>query len=321
MPLPQYDRNVGHAGKRTHERGVALVMVLALVALVAVWAVQSASEDWISLRRAENMQLAAKTWLGVESGEALALRTLASDDPAVDSLDEDWAIETQPFPVDDGVIAGHIEDANRYINLNNLVDAAGKAQPDVVAVVRRLFTRLELDPRLVDALVDWMDADKEPFGSGGAEESAYANRPYTIKNAPLDSLNEILLVRGFEPAMLEKLRKVAMVRSGTVFSALNINTAPADVLLSLADNIPQGEVEAMITARQSAPYKSMGDVTTGNLNAWVARVKPGWLTTKSDAFVIRVEARFARARWAEEMLVARKGDAFRVLSRRKVAGL
>jgi len=306
---------------RHGERGIALVMVLALVALVAVWAVQSADEDWVSLRRAENMQLATKSWLGVESGEALALRTLASDDPAVDSLDEDWAVEMPPFPVDDGVIAGRIEDANRYINLNDLVDAAGKARPDVVAVVKRLFLRLQLDSRLVDALVDWMDTDKEPYGSGGAEASAYANRPYRIKNAPLDSLNELLLVQGFEPDMLEKLRKVAMVRPGKVLSALNINTASADVLLSLADNIPQGEVEAMISARQSAPYKSMTDVTAGGLNAWVARIKPGWLTTKSDAFVIRVEARFERARWAEEMLVARRGDAFKVLSRRKVAGL
>ncbi len=310
-----------HANDRASERGIALVMVLALVALVAVWAVQSADEDWISLRRAENMQLAAKTWLGVESGQALALRALSADDPAVDSLDEDWALETPPFPVDEGVIAARIEDANRYINLNDLVGASGKAQPDVVAVVKRLFVRLQLDAQLVDALVDWMDADKEPYGSGGAEESAYASRPYHIKNAPLDSLNELLLVQGFEPAMLDALRKVVMARPSTVLSAVNINTAPADVLLSLADNIPQGDVEAMISGRESTPYKNIADLTAGGLNQWVSTVKPGWMTIKSDAFLIRVEARFDRARWAEEMLLARQGDAFRVLSRRKVVGL
>jgi len=304
-----------------NERGIALVMVLALVALVAAWAVQSGEEDWISLRRAENMQLAAKTWLGVESGEALAMRTLSADDSAYDALDEDWAVETQPFPVDDGVIAGRIEDANRYLNLNDLVNAAGKAQPDVVAVFKRLFIRLQLDARLVDALVDWMDADKTPYGSGGAEGSAYANRPYHIKNAPLDSLNEVLLVQGFEPAMLDALRKVVMVRPSTILSAVNINTAPADVLLSLADNIPQGDVEAMISGREGTPYKNIGDMTVGGLNQWVSTVKPGWMTTKSDAFLIRIEARFDRARWAEEMLLVRKGDAFQVLSRRKVTGL
>ncbi|PIO90092.1 MAG: hypothetical protein COS82_11340 [Zetaproteobacteria bacterium CG06_land_8_20_14_3_00_59_53] len=303
------------------ERGIALVMVLALVALVAVWAVQSADEDWVSLRRAENMQLAAKTWLGVESGEALALRTLSADDHAYDGLDEDWAIEAPPFPVDDGVIAGRIEDANRFLNLNDLLDSAGNAQADVVPVFKRLFTRLEIDPRLVDALVDWMDADKEPFGSGGAEESAYVNRPYQIKNAPLDSLNEVLLIQGFDIPMLEELRKVAIVRPSYGLTALNINTAPADVLLSLADNIPQGEVEAMINARQSAPYKSIGDLTAAGMNSWVSRVKVGWLTVKSDAFMVRVEARFERARWAEEMLLARQGESFRVLSRRKASGL
>jgi len=309
------------AHTRENERGIALVMVLALVALVAVWAVQSADEDWVSLRRAENMQLSAKTWLGVESGQALAMRTLSADDAAYDGLDEDWAMETPPFPVDDGVIAGHIEDANRYLNLNDLLDASGKAQTDMVLVFKRLFTRLEIDSRLVDALVDWMDSDKDTFGSGGAEESAYVNRPYHIKNARLDSVNEILLVQGFEPAMLDKLRKVVVVRPSTGITPLNINTASADVLLSLADNIPQGEVEAMITARQSAPYKSIGEATAGGLNTWVSRVKPGWLTVKSDAFLVLVEARFGRARWAEEMLLARQGDTFRVLSRHKMAGL
>jgi len=296
-------------------------MVLALVALVSVWAVESADEDWISLRRAENMQLAAKSWLAVESGQALAMRTLKNDDAEVDSLDEDWALEAPPFPVDEGVIAGRIEDANRYLNLNDLVDSKGKAQADVVTVIKRLFSRLELDPLLVDALVDWMDADSLPFGSGGAEESAYANKPYKIKNAPLESLDELLLVQGFDADGLKVLRKVVMVRPSTVLSAVNINTAPADVLLSLADQIPQGEVEAMISERETTPYKSIADLTAANANAWVGKVKPGWLTTKSDAFILLIEARFERARWAERMLVARSGDVFRVISRRKMAGL
>ncbi|MDQ6986927.1 MAG: type II secretion system minor pseudopilin GspK [Mariprofundaceae bacterium] len=307
--------------KKTNERGVALVMVLALVALVAVWAVQSADEDWISLRRAENMQLASKTWLAVESGQALAMRTLAADDADVDSLDEDWAQEWPVFPVDDGEIAGHIEDANRYINLNDLVDVNGKVEKDAVAVVKRLFARLELDTQLVDALVDWMDADKIPYGSGGAEESAYIEQPYHIKNAPLDTLPELLLVRGFDRDVLSKLSKLVMVRPSRGISGVNINTAPAEVLLSLADNIPQGDVEAMIQQRQSVAFKNASELTSGGVNLWAAKIKPFWLVTKSDVFVIRVEARFARARWAERMLVSRQGDKFQVLSRRKVAGL
>jgi len=303
------------------ERGIALVMVLALVALVAVWAVQSADEDWISLRRAENMQLLSKTWLAVESGQALAMRTLAADDAAVDSLDEEWALDWPAFPVDDGEIAGHIEDANRYINLNDLVGASGKVNKDAVAVVKRLFTRLELDTQLVDALVDWMDTNKTPYGSGGAEESAYADQPYRIKNAPLDTLPELLLVRGFDRDILNKLAKVVMVRPSKGISGVNINTAPAAVLLSLADNIPQGDVEAMIQQRESAAFKNVPELTSGGINLWAAKIKPFWLVTISDAFIVRVEARFARARWAENMLVARKGDKFQVLSRRKVAGL
>jgi len=93
------------------------------------------------------------------------------------------------------------------------------------------------------------------------------------------------------------------------------------VLLSLADNIPQGDVEAMIQQRQSAAFKNVPELMSGGINLWAAKIKPFWLVTVSDAFVIRVEARFARARWAENMLVTRQGNKFQVLSRRKVAGL
>jgi len=239
----------------------------------------------------------------------------------LDSLDEEWALDWPPFPVDDGIIAGKIEDANRYINLNDLIDSKGKADSDTVAVVKRLFGRLELDTQLVDALVDWMDSDKTPYGSGGAEASAYANKAYTIKNAPLDSLNELLLVYGFDREILKKLSKVVMVRPSKGISGVNINTAPAEVLLSLADNIPQGDVDAMIQKRKSAAYKSVSELTSGGINLWATKIKPFWLVTQSDAFVIRVEARFDRARWTERMLVARQGDKFQVLSRRKVTGL
>ena len=305
-----------------NERGIALVMVLALVALVAVWAVQSADEDWVSLRRAENMKLASQVWLAVESGEALAMRMLAADDSKkTDSLDEDWAREWPAFAVDDGEIAGRIEDANRFLNLNDLINKNGQANPDSVAEFKRLFAALQLDARLVDALVDWMDHDATPFGIGGAEESAYADKPYRIKNAPLDSLDELRLVQGFDRKIVGKLADFVVVRSDRENSSVNINTAPVEVLLSLADNIPQADVEAIISQRKDKPFEDISQLTTNAKYPWLAKIRPGRLATASDAFVVRVEARFDRARLAERMLVARDDKGLRVVSRRKIPGL
>ena len=308
------------AAGREKERGVALVLVLGLVALVTVWAVQSASEDWISLRRAENMQRVSQAMLAAESGLELGREVLREDDAGVDSLDENWATKTLPFPVDGGVVAGHIVDANRFFNLDDLVDGNGVAQAGAVMIVRRLFVRLGLDTTLVDALVDWMDKDDMPYGSGGAEDIAYMGKPWRVKNAPLDNLREVLLIRGFNRKALNQLRRVAIARPHKGITPVNINTAGKDVLMSLAKDIPERDVDGMIAQRKDAPWRTVAKWSSQKpYSVWAGRINPARLSTVSDAFLIRSEARFGRVRWGEEMLIRRSGKKLQVLARRKMA--
>jgi len=304
---------------REKERGVALVLVLGLVALVAVWAVESASEDWISLRRAENMQLASQAMLAAESGLELGRKILKEDDAGVDSLDEDWAIEALPFSVDGGVVAATIVDANRAFNLNDLVDGNGVPQAKAVLIAKRLFVRLELDAVLVDALVDWVDNDDAPYGPGGAEDIAYMDKHWRVKNAPLDSLREVLLINGFDLDVLNKLRPVAVAWPHVGITSVNINTAVKDVLMSLADNIPEQDVDEMIAQRKDAPWRTVAEWSAQRpYSVWAGRINPARLGTVSDAFLIQSEARFGRVRWGEEMLMGRSGKKLQVLARRKI---
>jgi len=304
------------------ENGVALVLVLGLVALVSAWAVESASEDWISLHRAENMKLASQAMLAAESGLELGRKVLQEDDAGVDSLDEDWARETPPLPLDGGDVSGRIVDTGRFFNLDDLVDDHGAAQKEAVAIARRLFSRLKLDPALVDTLVDWMDKDDTPYGPGGAEDFAYMDKRWRVKNAPLDSLEEILLVRGFDRDKLNRLRRVAVARPHRGITPVNINTAEKDVLMSLADDIPESDVDEMLSQRKDKPWRTVAAWSSQTpYSAWAGRINTARLGTVSDAFIIRSEARFGRARWGEEMLVDRSGKTLRVLGRRKLAEL
>ncbi len=308
--------------RRGRERGVALVLVLGLVALISVWAVESADADWISLRRAENMRLAAQAWLAAESGLALGRRVLQDDGTEVDALDDDWARDVPPMPVDGGTIRGHIIDGNRFFNLNNLVGVDGKTRPEAVAIARRLFTRLRIDPSLVDALIDWMDADSIPFGPGGGEDEAYLDKPWRVKNAPLDNLREVLLIRGFDRDTLERLRSAAVVLPRrTAVTPVNINTAVKDVLLSLAEGIPETDVEQMLRERKTNPWKTVSAwVSQRPYSAWAARIPPVWLGTTSRYFIVRATARFGRVVWAERMLLARTGGTLRLLRRERLLG-
>jgi len=305
--------------RRERERGAALILVLALVALVSVWAVESASEDWVSLHRSENMQLAALSMLASESGLELGRKVLAEDDAGVDSLDEDWAREVPPFPVDDGTVAASIVDANRFFNLNDLVDGNRVPQKEAVAIARRLFLRLDVDPLLVDALVDWMDKDDVPYGPGGAEDVAYLDRAWKVKNAPLDRLDEVLLIRGFNRDILSRLRTATVVRPGQGLTAVNINTAGKDVLMSLTDGIPESDVDRMISQRKDKPWHSVAEWSSEEpYAAWAGRINNARVSISSDAFIIRSEARFGRVRWGEEMLVVRIGARLYTLKRQRM---
>lgn len=289
------------------ERGAALIIVLGVVAIVAAWASTAAYEDMVSLRRAENMQDSSRAWLANESAVELVRLYLREDarDNQVDSLDELWAMPQPPMPVDNGMVAGEIADANRYFNLNDMVDKEGKVMADAVQIVRNLFRLLQLDPLLVDRLVDWMDADDNPSGSGGAEDFHYYDKPYSVKNGRLDRWQELALIDGFDAEVLDTLRPFVTVRSvpESGKTAVNINTAEAEVLRAIFPNMADTDAESVVSGR---PYNSVSDATTGK--AWASGGDSSRLSVASDAFIVRTDAMFGRARWREEWLLTRTAD-------------
>src|SRR5262249_41429140 len=56
---------------------------------------------------------------------------------------------------------------------------------------------------IANSILDWMDADSDPR-PGGAEDEYYMalTPPYHCKNGPLDSLEELLFVKGVTPQLL-----------------------------------------------------------------------------------------------------------------------
>lgn len=302
--------------KRAGERGAALIIVLGLVAIVAGWAASAAYEDMLSLRRADNAQLSVRSELACLS--ALKLARLALEDDAknsqADNLEEDWAMPATPFPLDDGLVMGQIEDSNRFFNLNDLVNNQGLADVYSVAQVKRLFTMLTLDTNLVDALVDWMDADNRPFGTGGIEKDGYYDRKYTIKNARLDRWNELRMVIGFDAKIVKALKNIVTVRPvyAGVKTLVNINTAQKPVLQMLFPLMTDADADALILAR---PY---ADLTEINSQSWVVGGDMTRLTVRSDMFFLHAEASFGHVNWKEDYLLERKTGRLNMVWRERI---
>ncbi len=94
-----------------------------------------------------------------------------------------------------------ITDESAKLNLNT-------ATPDQLLklVSHAVGENDQVDPQIiVDAIIDWRDSDATPSGEDAGTEGEYyrsLEKPYRVKNAPLDTVEELLLVKGVTPEVL-----------------------------------------------------------------------------------------------------------------------
>jgi type II secretory pathway component PulK len=97
-----------------------------------------------------------------------------------------------------GVRYGVTDEASK-INLNALLqlDSSGDIAVNVLLLLPNMTEEI------ADAIVDWIDTDDEQRTSGAESDYYSALSPgYLCKNGPLDSLEELLLVKGVTPELL-----------------------------------------------------------------------------------------------------------------------
>jgi len=144
--------------------------------------------------------------------------------------------------------------------LNDLATAGidPNAKKTKVDRVKRLFALLQINPELVDAIVDWVDADDIPEPAGAESVYYQALRPsYRAANAPLQSMREMQLIKGMTPEIVEKLLQYVTVFPQDGESRVNINTADLLVIQALDPGITQSMAGEII---QSRPFKTPQDL-------------------------------------------------------------
>ena len=113
---------------------------------------------------------------------------------------------------------------------------------------------------LISTFKDWIDADDLDSIPDGAEseDEFYEDRGYEVKNAPLDTVDELLLIKGFTPEIVfggpgeleddPPLLGIAQWLTTWGDGRVNVNTASAEVLLSLPD-VDDWMIDAIMEGR------------------------------------------------------------------------
>jgi general secretion pathway protein K len=270
------------------QRGVALIIALILVALATILATKLTFDGFLERRRAIGV-LAAEQALQFGMGaEALAADVLVQDlqnSPQFTLLTAPWAQPTQPMPITPqdnpegepiGTLQGELEDMQGRFNLNSLARAAGNTapqganaapqgnniavaeDPEPLAQFQRLLVSVGLDAKWAGMARDWIDADDIPGSPDGAEDQVYTSQvpPYRTGNWPMMSPTELMNLPGFGADLYRKIAPYVTALP-TATAPINICTAPAMVLESLAPNIGEYTPQVLAAGRKSGCFPDM----------------------------------------------------------------
>ena len=207
---------------RSNSKGSALILVLWVIGLLSMIVVSFAFDAHLEGKILSSSRRKLKANFYALSGFELAKSLLdhsrgITGDETDDEKEEDPRYEpardlhfgrtvsiSRDFTAEDGetvvgTVTVDIEPIESLRNVNKLTEEDWE----------RIFERvLQLPesywPDLIDSFFDWTDED-DTERENGAETKDYYERlpkPYAAANAPLDGVRELLLIRGFDEAIL-----------------------------------------------------------------------------------------------------------------------
>ncbi len=257
------------------ERGVILIALLWILTALSVIALSFSSESFVEVAAARNAQSLENSYFVARAGIEVTIYQLLQKRmaPAVRQA----AFQDVPDPLEMGKLTGSfgggdydvdIQDESGKINVNivseeqlrALVEASGIGKPDSDVIT--------------DSILDWRDTDTL-HRLNGVEDDYYQalNPPYKAKNGRLDTIEELLLIRGITADYFYGHRerasdgsifyKYGLSRYVTVYSTrsqVNVNFAPLPVLMSIP-GMPPDAARMIYDKRRAKPFKSLEDIT------------------------------------------------------------
>ena len=240
------------------QRGSAFIMSLALT-LVMILVVTSFGMRIGSHVRTEstrNDQRAA--FAMAESGIAQARLNIELLTTPYTSLTDEWVNLGQNgdenFVVGRGSFRIQILDAGAFANLNS--------------VSEEQLQRMNIQEEFLAALLDWREGQFQPRALG-AKDEFYNNlsTPYNTKLRNFDSVDELLLVKGFTPALLYQVQEEI---SGQLLIPGNAADQPALYELLTTDSAALNQREDG-TARVNVNTVGLAQLTQAGLQAQTAQ--------------------------------------------------
>lgn len=325
---------------RHHRDGIALIMAMIAIFVLSALAAGFALSMKVETRLAQNADSEQQLlWLGrsgVELARYVLSQQLTIPNEPYDALNQVWAggpggadstnnalsgLSLDHYPVGEGTVSIKIVDLERKVNINTANAAA----------IQQALTLMGVDASelsvVSDSILDWVGPAGPPR-TAGAESDYYQGLavPYYAKNAPIDDLSELLLVKGVTQEMYWGSNSTNHIPSvfqhklgfGTspgqspdypfglvdIFTPIssgriNINTAGVNVL-QMIPGVDQATAENIIKMRagpdgvegteDDVPYRNVSQLNSAGISPQVASQLGNLCTVRSLTFEVHVTA-------------------------------
>lgn len=256
---------------RRKERGVALVLVIWLSALLLVIAGSFIFE-------ARSDSLVVRNTLSMARAEALAdagVQRMIFEGYRTDNAPDTWRNDgtVRQWSFDGTVVSVEARDESAKIDVNTASDT----------LLRGLLVSVGLKDeeadKLLDAILDWRDPDTLRRANG-AEEPEYraAGLTYAPANSPFQAIEELQLVLGMRPDIYRRIAPLITVYSRQ--AGIYPVTASREALLAIPGLAPE-TVDAYIARREAA--RAAGEPLPAFLEAGAYAAPPASLVTSIKA--------------------------------------
>lgn len=243
---------------RQFQRGSILVFTLWVLMVIGRFALAVGTQARQRLRYVQQFEIRDRLRLAADAGVKRAKQMVQESKKLPShSLIDAWSNQEKSFkdidlkgafctvssvsPMNGAVRYGAV-DETRKIDLNKM------KSPVILAGIFEFGAGVSKSAaqEIAASIMDWRDED-DVLNAGGAETRYYRSfsPPYEAKNASLDTLEELLLVKGVTPEIFFRVQPYVTVDGESVF---NINTAPPPVFL--AYGFSPGLVEKIMSYRR-----------------------------------------------------------------------
>ena len=266
---------------RRGQDGAVLLVALLIVAIATTLASFAVQRQDAAIRRLEAARDHDQArWILI--GGVQWARAILAEDARSGQLDharELWASPLKATEVEDATLTGSLQDEQGLFNLAGLVHD-GRPSPRRIEAFRRLLRAIDQPPTLADAIA---------------------------AAQPMTEWSQLLDVPGCDERTLARLARVATLLPAA--TPVNVNTAPAAVLLTLVDGLEAAEASVLANSLRTAPAASVAEFST-RLPRPDLRVEDADLAVTSRFFKVHGHVTLRNIEVRIEALLQRQGTAW-----------